>query len=351
MITRLDNLTIHSIASALPAESLDLASLGGCFGDEEVRRIIKSTGIERMRVAPEGVCASDLCQAAAEHLFAEGGIEPESVDAVVFLSQTPDWRLPATAPSLQRRLGLRTDVAAFDINYGCSAFIYGLLQAGMLVAAAGCERVLLCVGDVTTRLVNPLDKAVRMVFGDAGAAALIERGEDSWSFVIGTDGEGASSLMVPAGGSRTPSTPQTSTPTERENGNMRSEEDLYMDGMEIMKFSLREVPRAIEAVLKTAGWTSDDVGFYGFHQANKFILEYVARKMRIPLETVPIAMRETGNVGPASIPLMLSLEHQRLRAENRLGRAVLCGFGVGFSWAAMTCCLSDTRLNAPINVD
>lgn len=147
-----------------------------------------------------------------------------------------------------------------------------------------------------------------------------------------------------------PSTPETGAPAERENGNVRSDEDLYMDGMEIMKFALREVPPAVEAVLGNAGWTRDNVGFYGFHQANKFILEYVARKMRIPLEKVPVAMQETGNVGSASIPLMLALEHNRLRTENRLKHAVLCGFGVGFSRTAMTCDLRNTQIFNPVEI-
>ncbi len=350
MISQLDNLSIHSIAAAMPADSVELSSLGALFGETEVERIMASTGIRRVRVAPEGVCASDLCQAAAERLLTACDVAPDSVDAIVFVSQTPDWRLPATSPALQQRLGLRKDVAAFDINYGCSAFVYGLFQAGMLTNAGGCERVLVCVGDVTTRLVNPRDKAVSMVFGDAGSAALVERGTDSWAFVCGTDGAGGPALMVPAGGCRVPATKETAAESERENGNVRSDEDLFMDGMEIMKFSLREVPPAIESVLKAADWTPKDIGFYGFHQANKFILDYVARKMRIPPEKVPVAMRETGNVGPASIPLMLALEHERLRAENRLEHAVLCGFGVGFSWAAMTCDLRTTRILDPVEI-
>jgi 3-oxoacyl-[acyl-carrier-protein] synthase-3 len=327
-----------------------LASLGSEFGEESVRRIIESTGISQVRVAPEGVCASDLCQAAAEHLFRGFRISPTSVDAIVFVSQTPDWRLPATSPSLQQRLGLRKDILAFDINYGCSGFVYGLLQAALLINAAECERVLVCVGDVTTRLVHPRDKALRFVFGDAGSAALVEPGPDTWSFSVGTDGAGASSLIVPAGGGRTPATEESATATEREDGNVRSDNDLYMNGMDIMQFSLREVPPAIDDVLDTAGWRHDEVGFYGLHQANQFILQYVAKKMKVPLEKVPIAMHRTGNVGPASIPLMLSMEHERLRAEGRLDRAVLCGFGVGFSWAAMTCSLSNTEFLAPIDV-
>lgn len=345
----LHNLHLHSVAAALPPGSLDLTTLADEFDEKEIGRIIASTGIRRIRVAPPGLCASDLCQAAAEQLFEQTAVDRSSIDAVVFVSQTPDWRMPGTAPAMQARLGLRNNIASFDLNYGCSGFVYGLLQAAMLVTSGAAGRVLVCAGDVLTPYVHPRDKALRAVIGDAGSAAIVDRGDDSWCFTTGTDGTGGDKLIVPAGGARTPSTPEPQRATEREHGNVRSDEHLYMDGMEIMKFALREVPPAVDAVLAAAGWTREDVGFYGFHQANKFILEYVARKMRLPLEKVPIAVAETGNTNPASIPLMLSLEHERLRAENRLDRVVLCGFGVGFSWAAMTCSLAETRLIAPIN--
>ena len=220
----------------------------------------------------------------------------------------------------------------------------------MLINAAECGRVLVCVGDVTTPLIHPRDKALRFVFGDAGSATLVEPGPDTWSFTVGTDGEGGPSLIVPAGGCRTPATAESATATEREDGNVRSDNDLYMNGMDIMQFSLREVPPAVEAVLEEAGWEHHDVDLYGMHQANQFILQYVAKKMNVPLEKVPIAMQRTGNVGPASIPLMLSMEHERLAAEGRLRRAVLCGFGVGFSWAAMTCSFEYTKILDPVEL-
>lgn len=344
------NLRIAALSASLPAASVDLLEYGRTWDPDEIRRIIAGTGISRIRKARAGQTASDLCLAAAQSILDARDLSPEDLDGIVFVSQTPDWRLPATSISLQNRLSLPTGTLALDVNCGCSAYLHGLLQAALWIHAGACTRVLVCVGDVTTTLVNPRDKALAMVFGDAGSATIVEPGEDTWHFITGCDGAGNPSLVVPAGAARQPASPATAEVREREGGNFRSDENLFMDGMEIMKFSLREVPPAIDALLQHAGWSPDSVGFYGFHQANKFLLQYVARKMRLPAEKVPIAMGETGNVGPASIPLMLSLEHERLRAENRLDRAVLCGFGAGFSWAAMTCSLAETRLIAPINV-
>ena len=345
----IDGVAVRSVAAALPAHVLEMAALAESFGEAEVRRIMRSTGITRVHVAPPGVCASDLCEAAARAL-----LEPEVADrvgAVVFVSQTPDHPLPPTSALLQHRLGLPTATAAFDLNFGCSGFVQGLLQAALLIHAGACDAVLVCAGDVTTRIVNPRDRALRMLFGDAGSAAIVERGKGSLAFATATDGSGKDVLTVPAGGAREPRSEQTAVAVEDEHGNYRSREDLFMDGMEVMNYSLRDVPSTIETVLAARGWSPDEVGFFGLHQANVFLLDYLRKKMRLAAEAVPVAVAETGNTGPASIPLMLSLCHRRLAEEGRLEKAVLCGYGVGFSVAACTCDLSATRFVGPLHIE
>ena len=162
-----------------------------------------------------------------------------------------------------------------------------------------------------------------------------------------SDGSGAGFLIIPAGGARYPSNENSSIATEREDGNIRSDENLFMDGMEIMNFCLREVPPVINDLLSFTGWEKDEVGVFALHQANKFILQYLQKKLKVPKETVPIAMQLTGNTGPASIPLMLSIEHERLQKENRLEKAVLAAFGVGLSWGAIGLNLSKTKILKP----
>ncbi|MHB9026488.1 MAG: ketoacyl-ACP synthase III [Armatimonadota bacterium] len=342
------DVTIAAVATALPRETLDLMTLSAEFGADYLERALQSTGIRTLRIAPPGVCASDLCAAAARHLFGECSVDPGSLDALVFVSQTPDWITPATSHALQHRLGLPTTVAAFDLNYGCSGYIYGLLQAAMLVQS-GCRRVLVCTGDTLTRLVNPLDKAMRLVIGDAGNATLVEQGDGRMTFTIGADGAGAPFLMIPAGGSRSPRSAQSAITRERPDGNSRSDEDMFMDGMEVMRFAVMTVPPLIESALALAGWSKDQVGYFILHQANLLILETIRKRLRVPAETVPVVLRDTGNTGPSSIPLALSLLANATSGE-RWDKTVLCGFGVGLSWGAATANLASARLLSPIEL-
>ncbi|MFF2446725.1 3-oxoacyl-ACP synthase III family protein [Neobacillus sp. NPDC058068] len=341
---------ISGIASAIPSDSVDLTSLSYLYGTEEVKRIIASTGIEQVRVARDDQCTSDLCLAAAEGLLEKLEVPAETIDGIVFVSQTPDYKMPATSVLLQHRLGLRTTAAVFDINYGCSGFVYGLYQAAMMIEAAGYERVIVCSGDTSTRMVHPNDRSVRMVFGDGGSAALVEKGESLSHFSLRTDGSGAENLIIPAGGSRKPLSVETAIPFESEDGIIRNEETLRMNGMEIMSFALREVPPMIDELLHDTGWRKDEVGTFAFHQANKFMLEYLRKKMKLPLNSVPIAVANVGNTGPASIPMMLSLKHRVLTEANQLQKVICCGFGVGLSWASCSLNLSSTLILDPIEI-
>nr|WP_263325087.1 ketoacyl-ACP synthase III [Neobacillus sp. Marseille-Q6967] len=339
---------IRGIASSIPSDFFDLSSLSLLYGTEDVKKIIASTGVEQIRVAKEGQCTSDLCVAAAEGLLSKLEVNPSTIDGIVFVSQSPDYKMPATSVLLQHRLGLPTTAVAFDINYGCSGFVYGLYQASMLIEAGGCERVLVCVGDTSTKMVHPGDRSVRMVFGDGGSATLVEKGESLSRFILRTDGSGAEHLIIPAGGSRKPISEETSLPIEIEDGNIRNEETLRMNGMEIMSFVLREIPSMIDELLHETGWKKEEVGTYAFHQANKFMLEYLRKKMKLPKNSVPIAVSKVGNTGPASIPLMLSIKQQELAENGQLQKVICCGFGVGLSWASCSLDLSSTLILDPI---
>jgi 3-oxoacyl-[acyl-carrier-protein] synthase-3 len=347
MLVTIPNISLLAVAVSLPKVSMDLAELGTVFGTEEVLRIIKDTGILRVRLAPPGICASDLCEKAAVKLLAETQAE---VEGIVFISQTPDYILPATSLLLQQRLGLPKDIVAFDINYGCSGYVYGLYQAALLISSGSCNAVLVCAGDVISRFINPGDRSLRMVMGDAGSATIVTKGTDQLTFKILSDGSGAHHLMVPAGGARYPRNDQSQRSIEREYGNLRSDENLFMDGMEIMKFAIRDVPKVIGDLLEYRGWQISEIDVVGFHQANKFIIEYLRKKLQLSKEAVPIALGETGNTGSASIPLMLALEWARLSTEKRLERAILCGFGTGLSCAAVALNLSSTMVLEPVEV-
>ena len=346
MNVTIKNVTIRSIAATIPTEIVDLTELYAIYGTEEVDRIIKMNGISEIRVASEEMCTSDLCEKAARLLLENGGSHTaQDIQGLVFVSQTPDYILPATSALLQHRLGLSNDIVAFDLSNGCPGYIYGLYQAALLVSSGSCNAVLVCAGDVITRYVNQLDKSARMVFGDAGSATLVARGDSDMAFSFMTEGVGAEHLIIKAGGCRYPKDDeQSSMVSVRSDGNMRSDEDIFMNGLEVMNFSVREVPKAITTLLSKTGWQKEEIGLFGFHQANKFMLENLSRIMKLPKGSVPVAMEKTGNTGPASIPLMLAQEHQRLTRENRLQKAIFCGFGVGLSCAAVALELSETQI-------
>src|SRR3990167_2736065 len=324
MNTIIENVKVSSIAVAMPKNQLDLESLKSVYGENEVVRIMESTGVKKVRVAEKHIKTSDLCYAAANHLMVTNQIAPLSIDAIVLVTQTSDGVMPATSVRLQDRLGLSTHVVAMDINYGCSGYIYGLYVSSLLIASGGSKKVLLCAGDVITQLINPNDRSVRMVFGDAGSATLVENGKDNIAFSIKTDGSGKEFLKTIQNDDNKP--------------------EILMDGAAVMNFALRDVPFVIEQLLGVKGWSSDEVGVYALHQANSFMLNYLRKKMKINKNNLPIEIENTGNTGSASIPLLLTLKQKFLQREGMLFKSVLCGFGVGLSCAAAALNLSNTKM-------
>ncbi len=344
----LNGVAVRAIGATVPKQEVDLTELYAIYGTDDVDRIMELNGISHVRVASDELCTSDLCETAARLILNDEILR--TIDGLVFVSQTSDYILPATSALLQQRLGLSKDTVIFDLNSGCPGYVYGLYQAALLVASGSCRAVLVCVGDVITRYVNPLDRSSRMVFGDGGSATIVERGESSIAFGFRTDGAGGEHLIIPAGGCRYPLNEESGMVEVKTDGNMRSDEDIYMNGLEVMNYAVREVPQITEKLLQQMGWDLSDVGLFGFHQANRFMLDNLRKIMKLPRASVPIAMEKLGNTGSASIPLMLSQEHSRLANENRLKKSVLCGFGVGLSCAAAALDLSQTQICDPLEV-
>lgn len=346
MRTKLRGLKIAAIGTCLPKSTFHIASYEQQYGSD-IKRIMESTGVKEVRIAEDDLCTSDYCVFAAQQLLKSLNIAANDVDGIVFVSQTPDYILPATSVIMQDRLGLPKGAVAFDINYGCSGYVYGLFQAALLVSSGSCSRVLLCAGDTQLKLVHELDKANRMVLGDGFSVTLIERGEEELCFNMKSDGSGHEHIIVPSGGFRRPHTAETCIAKPDGDGNMRSEENSYMNGFEIMSFAIREVPKLLRETLEYVGWEKESVGTFALHQANRFMLQYLSKRAKLPLENVPISIEKTGNTASASIPLMFSLEAGRLRREGKLDRVVACGFGVGLSWGAVTMNLAKTKIFEP----
>jgi 3-oxoacyl-[acyl-carrier-protein] synthase-3 len=316
------------------------------FGPQEAEKIAQATGVRARRVGRPGLCCSDLCFAACESLLKELGWERGSVDALLFVSHSFDYPLPATSCLLQARLGLPQSCAAFDVALGCSGYVYGLwIGAGLI--AGGCKRVLLLAGEMASRMASPEDRSTFPLFGDAGSATALERAPESvMHFELGTDGGGAQHLIVPAGTStaRVPHSAQTLARTPQADGNPRSDEDLFMNGAEVFVFTLRQVPPLVAAVLQRSQWPKEQVDRFFLHQANRFILVQLARRMGLPLEKVPLVLETYGNTSSASIPLAVTHTARELLAAGKL-KCVLAGFGVGLSWGA--CAVELGPLAAP----
>lgn len=338
---RISGMRLAGIASAVPDQAHLPAEYFELFGRDAVLKTVASTGVQKRYLSPPGMCTSDLCIAAANRLLAEGKWDRQSIDAVIFLSQSPDYYLPFTAGVIQRRLGLTTECAAFDVNLGCSGYIYGLWLAGSLIAGGGMRRVLLLLGDNSTN-VSPEDKSVALIFGDAGTATILEKTEGSgdFVFVLGTDGRGEKNLIIPAGRCRKPSTATTRLRQEDKDGNRRSEEELYMNGAEIFAFTLAEVPKMVRQVLAASGKTINTIDSVILHQANKFILEYLAKRMAIPPDKMPLSLGEYGNTSSASIPVTMT-HCLRKQLSSKKMDLLLGGFGVGYSWGAVTCTVGE----------
>jgi 3-oxoacyl-[acyl-carrier-protein] synthase-3 len=331
---------IRAVEYHLPEGALSNEELARAFPEWSLEKIAEKTGIVRRHLAGPGECASDLAAAAARKLFASGACRPDEVDFLLLCTQSPDYFLPTTACVLQDRLGLPTRAGALDYNLGCSGFIYGLGLAKGLIESGQAGNVLLLTAETYSKFMHPHDRSVRSLFGDGAAATLVQGRRDTppgdlpWvgPFVFGTDGKGMENLIVPAGGMRRPAAGRTA-PGEEVVGTVRSPDHLYMNGPEIFTFTLRAVPQAVQGLLARAGRTLDDIDRFVFHQANRYMLEHLRDKLKIPQEKFVVALSHCGNTVSSTIPIALKeAAGRQLLAPGQL--IMLVGFGVGYSWGA-----------------
>lgn len=312
----------------------DLVALNPTWNAE---KIFKSTGIRSRRIAKDNETAGDLAAVAAEKLFDELNYDRSKIDVIFLCTQFPDYFMPATACILQEKLGLSKSCAAFDISMGCSGFTYCLWLARAMILSESARNILLLIGDVTSRYCNVNDKTTAVIFGDGGAAILISEEPDNalakiGPSILGTDGRGVPNLIIPAGCSRRPCTNHTKIVRKDDQGYFRNEEQIYLNGPEILSFALNTIPAEIGKLLEKVGVGFDDIDLFLLHQANRFILEAIRSTMGISEEKLPIELEEIGNLGGASLPVLLRqcLDRKLIQSADR---CVLAGFGVGYSWA------------------
>lgn len=322
---------ISAMAACVPAKKAYNKDLVALMPQEEVDKVVNSIGITERRICEADVFASDLCYKAAKQLIEDNNIEPDSIDMILFMSQGADYRIPATSCILQHRLGLSKDCAAMDLSLGCSGFVYGLSTAMAFASMDGINRVLLLDGEAFSKIVNPRDKVNVPLYGDAGTATLVEKGDfEDAVFILHTDGSGEDAVKIPAG-MRNPILHDSMVEKERENGNYRSDLEVCMDGMEVFNFAVRVVAKGVKNILKHEDIGINDLDYIVFHQSNRMMTDFFVKLLKANPEKIPYCIDRFGNTSSASIPLTIVSELKDKLDEPK--KVVMCGFGAGLSWA------------------
>lgn len=329
---------INHISYYLPEKILTNENLAEEFPEWSVEKIAKKIGINERHIAADDETSLDMGVQASNLLFKEYNIDPHSIDYLLFCTQSPDYFLPTSACIMQERLGLRKSSGALDFNLGCSGFIYGLSLAKGLVASGIARNVLLVCGETYSKFLNKSDKGNRTIFGDAASATLISNEVKGMAakigeFDLGTDGSGAENLIVKAGGMRQPN--MVGHEVDDEYGNTTSDADLFMNGPEIFNFTSLNVPELVKGNVAKNKMQMDDIDHFVFHQANAYMLNHLRKKIKVDKERFPVRMNFCGNTVSSTIQIALKSlqDDQTIKSGDKL---LLAGFGVGYSWGAVT---------------
>lgn len=346
-----EDIKIAGLSVAVPEKEVNVDSFNSAFGEEQVSKFKKMVGVERFRVAKTVQTASDLCFVAARDLLDAKKIDKDTIGALMFVTQTPDYKLPATACVLHKRLGLSKNCLAYDINLGCSGYVYGLQTLFALMQTSNIRRALLLVGDTMSKILSTEDRSAAMLFGDAGSATLLEKNEEALpvNFACRTDGKGYRAIITQGGACRNPSA--STLKTEWGDGNVRSECDLFMNGVDVFNFTISEVPTLIKEFMTKENSISENYDYFVMHQANLFILKQIAKKLKVPTEKVPVSLDEFGNTSSASIPITIAKLYKETALTDKANKFLLAGFGVGLSWAITSIMLSPEAVLPIITSD
>lgn len=322
---------IKGISYYLPETFLDNNKLNKDFPEWSVDKISSKTGIFKRHLAHQNEFTSDMAVKASLKLFKEYNVNPNEIDFILLCTQSPDYFLPTTACMVQNRLGISTSAGALDFNLGCSGYIYGLSIAKGLIAGNIAKNILLITSETYSKFIHNRDKSNKTIFGDAAAATLIsiDGFAEILDFELGTDGSGFENLIVKNGATKNPNL--NGVDIMDEFGNIRNDNNLFMDGPAIFNFTSNSVPPLINKILKKHNMRNDDINMFIFHQANKFLLNHLRKKIGIPEEKFYIYLEECGNTVSSTIPIALK---ESLHTQHITGNILLAGFGVGHSWGS-----------------
>ena len=320
-MVKVNNVKISGIASCVPKEVINNNDLTDNF------KLINSIGVKQRRVVLGKQSTMDLCIEAAEKLIKELHLSKESIDAVIFVSQTPEYQLPATACIIQDKLDLKNNILAYDVNLGCSGYTHGLFLASSLITS-GFQNVLLLVGDTISEIVDKEDSSSNLLFGDAGTASVLSKEAGSEiGFVVGNDGSGFESIILDS---------------DKNHKTKNKSDYLTMKGAEVFAFTLKRIPNLIRETLNYLDLNKESINFFIFHQANLFMLKTLADNLDLGFDNFLISIDEYGNTSSASIPITIC--HNRKRILKNSGKSLMAGFGVGLSWSSAVSDLSETLI-------
>lgn len=341
---RFQNVGITAISACVPKKVSSNYNLGDLVPEKTIEKLISSIGIKEKRYAEIGVCTSDLCFKAARKMMDDNEIAPSSIDMLIFLSLTPDYITPPTSSILQSRLGLPLTTACIDISLACSGFIYALSTAFAFASMCGIDKVMVLVGETLSKVTNYRDRVAVPLFGDAGTACIVEKGDFKESvFLLEGDGRGENLVKIPHGGFRHQLSSDSLIDKEREDGNYRRDVDFTMDGMSTFNQAISTIPKQIMHLMKEAKITADDVDFLVSHQGNKFMIDFIIKRLKFDSDKTPFCLEKYGNTSSASIPLTIVSELiGKLEGEKRL---LLSAIGAGWSFGTAYLTTKDIKIS------
>jgi 3-oxoacyl-[acyl-carrier-protein] synthase-3 len=326
---------IRAICSSVPARRFDNVLETTAFDPAEVDKVVKMAGVRSRHIAPEAICSSDLCVAAARRVMEKLQWAPASIDSLIFVTQSPDYLLPSTSCLAHRDLGLSDRCAAFDVGLGCSGYPYALWLATMMLSGGGLKRVLVLHGETPARFADRSDRAVALLFGDAGSATALEanpvKDAPAWGFNLRTDGTGWKDLIIEGGGFR------DRTPTDSR------KLCVAMNGANVFNFTIKRVPALVQESLQAFAIAQESIDYFILHQSNLFIMKHLAKKMQIPEAKLPFTIQQFGSTGGPSVPLTIT-QGGLVRPIDRALKLMLVGYGVGLSWGSALIDLSPDAI-------
>lgn len=342
-LEKFTNVGLRALSATVPHQVVKTRSLTEYYSEEAIDKFIEATGIEERRLAEKDVCASDLCYNSAMEIFSRTDIKPEDIDALFVITQTPDYRSPGTAIIMQDRLDLPKTTLIYDMNLSCSGFIHGVLMAYHFLQSPAINNVMLMVGDTLSHFTSIRDKGTGMLLGDAGITAVLSKGDKYGEsfFSMMTEGAHSQSVMIPAGGGRIPSSPETFEQKEYEDGSIRSLEQIVMTGTDVFSFAISALPKDVKRLLEFAGKNIDEIDKYAFHQANDFMTNYIAKKVKANPDKILHSIQKFGNTAGTSIPLCLVYNRELIKNNNSI---LMNAIGAGFVYGTALINIADCTI-------